>query len=86
METVEVLLICGFNIIAFIVGARIGQKVVKQEKIEVNPVKIVSNSIQEHKIKKEKEEEDEYYKAILHNIDVYDGTSAGQVKVPIRRK
>lgn len=86
MSIVEVLLLCLFNLLSFVIGARIGQKVVKQEKIELNPVKAVNETITEHKVQKEKEEEDEYYNAILHNIDTFDGTGIGQVKVPIKKK
>ena len=86
METILLTITIGFlNLLCFIVGAKVGQKVVRQEKIEISPIKAVNRVIEEHKVKKEKEAEDEYTKAILHNIDVYDGTSVGQVKVPIRR-
>lgn len=88
MEILLVLAIGIMNITCFVVGARLGQKVAKNEKIEIpnlNPVKAIDTIVTEHKQKKEKEAEDEYYKAILHNIDVYDGTNIGQVQVPIRK-
>lgn len=85
MTIIEVLCICVCNLICLIVGTKLGQKVARQEKIELNPVKAVNKAITEHKVQKEKEAEDEYIKAILHNIDVYDGTSVGQVKVPTRK-
>jgi hypothetical protein len=86
METIILtIIICLDSIICFVLGAVIGQKVVRQEKIEINPVKAVNKAITEHKDKKEKEAEDEYYKAILQNIDNYDGTGVGQVKVPVRK-
>lgn len=85
MTIIEVLCLCAFNVLSFVIGAKLGQKVARQEKIELNPVKVVKNTITEHKVQKEKEAEDEYIKAILHNIDVYDGTSVGQVKVPTRK-
>ena len=86
MEIALAIIICLNSVICFIVGAKVGQKVVKGETVEMpNPIKAVSNAIEEHKEKKEKEEVDEYYKAILQNIDNYDGTSAGQVKVPYRK-
>ena len=81
----ELIVVCLSNLLCFVVGAKVGQKVVRQEKIELNPVKAVKNTITEHKMQKEKEQEDEYIKTILHNIDVYDGTSVGQVKVPMRK-
>ena len=85
METILPILTIGvINAFCFVIGAKVGQKVVRQEKIEISPIKAVNKVIEEHKVKKEKEAEDEYTKAILHNIDVYDGTSVGQVKVPRR--
>lgn len=85
MTTIEVLCLCGFNLLSFVLGARLGQKVVKQEKIEINPVKVVKESITEHKEIKAKEEEEEYYKALYQNIDNYTGDSIGQVDIPRRK-
>ena len=90
METIFLVITIGaVNVACFFLGAKIGQKIVRQETIEMpnlNPVKAVNNAITEYKQTKEKEAEDEYYKTILHNIDVYDGTSTGQKKVPFMRK
>lgn len=85
MGIVEVLCLCAFNVLSFVIGARIGQKIVKQEPIEVNPVKAVNKAVEEHKENKEKEAEDEYYKAIYHNIDNYTGDGLGQVDIPRRK-
>lgn len=86
METILLTItICLNSVVCFIIGAKVGQKVVRQEPIEINPVKAVNKAITEHKDKKEKEAEDEFYKAILQNIDNYDGTAVGQVKVPARK-
>lgn len=89
METILlVIAVAVMCIVSFITGAKVGQKVVKGEPVEMpnlNPVKAINNAIEEHKEKKEKEAEDQYYEAILHNIDVYDGTSAGQKQIPIRK-
>ena len=85
MTVIEVLCLLAFNTFSFVVGAMLGQKVVRQEKIEINPVKAVNKAITEHKDKKEKEAEDEYFKTILQNIDNYNGTSLGQQKVPVRK-
>ena len=89
MTTIEVLCICALNLLSvvagLVIGVAMGQKVARQEKIEVNPVKAVKQAVKEHKEVKEKEAEDEYIKAILHNIEVYDGTGVGQVKVPKRK-
>ena len=85
MTTIEVLCLCGFNLLSFVLGARLGQKVVKAEKIEINPIKAVKESITEHKEEKKKEAEEEYYEAIMHNIDNYNGDSIGQVDIPKRK-
>ena len=85
MTMVEVLCLCAFNLLSFIVGAKVGQKIVRQETINLNPVKAVENVITEHKEIKAKEEEDEYFKAIYQNIDNYTGDSIGQVEVPRRK-
>lgn len=75
------------NILCFFVGAKIGQKVVNKETIEIpnlNPIKALDNAKQEKKERKEKEAEDEYVKTIMYNIDNYDGTSKGQKTIPRR--
>lgn len=84
MEAIILVISIGLmNILCFFVGARIVQKIVKQEKIEINPVKVINKAIEERKEIKAKETEDEYYKTIMHNLDVYDGTDTGQLKIPI---
>lgn len=86
MDLLTLVIILLINLASFVIGAKIGQKVSNNERIEVNPVKMIKEEIQEHKEQKVKEEEDNYYNTILHNIDVYDGTSNGQKPVPILRK
>lgn len=73
------------NIICFLIGAKIGQMIVRQETINLNPIKAVDNAITEHKEAKIKEAEDEYLKAIYQNIDNYTGDSIGQVDIPRRK-
>ena len=68
------------NILCFLIGARVGQKVTKGEeiKVTVNPME----AIREHEAKKEAEYERSRFDTILRNIDSYDGTSQGQEDVP----
>ena len=69
------------NVTCFIIGAKIGQKVVRGEKIElpkVNPMEIYK----EHQAKKAAEEEINKLDTIMRNIERYDGTAAGQEDVP----
>lgn len=71
------------NILCFLIGARVGQKVQKQEEIklpELNPVKLH----QEYREKKEQEAKRDRLETILGNIDGYDGTEHGQTDIPGR--
>ena len=82
METILLVIVIGLVCISsFAVGARIGQKVVKNEEIKLptlNPVKVV-NEIRESK---EQQRELEKLKIIAENIDNYDGTGIGQKDIP----
>lgn len=69
------------NVLSFTIGAKIGQKVVKGEKIElpkVNPME----AYREHQEKKALAEELDKIETIMRNIERYDGTEAGQEDVP----
>lgn len=70
------------NVLSFTIGARIGQKVVKGEKIElpkVNPME----AYRELQEKKEVEKEKDKIETIMRNIEKYDGTAKGQEDVPM---
>lgn len=69
------------NIICFFLGAKIGQKVINNEPIKME-IKSPIQKIKEHENKKEIEKQQEIEEIILHNIDVYDGTSLGQKDIP----
>lgn len=74
--------ITGLNVICFLIGAMVGQKVVKGEKIElpkVNPMEIYK----QHQEKKAAEQEKDKLETIMRNIERYDGTAAGQEDVPM---
>lgn len=71
----------GLNVTCFLIGAIVGQKVVKGEKIElpkVNPMQ----AYREHQERKAVEEEKNKIETIMRNIERYDGTAAGQEDVP----
>lgn len=71
------------NVACFFIGAKIGQQVVKGEKLEIpNPVKSVRDDIQSFNERKETNKAQERLDAIAHNIDIYDGTSIGQIDIP----
>lgn len=82
METVLICLVFGAGMLtSFVVGAKVGQKVVKGEKVELplpNPVK----AIREREERREAKAEADRLATILENIENYDGTSAGQKDVP----
>ena len=81
MEILLLLIVSISNIVCFIVGAKIGQKVDKGESIElpsINPME----AIREHQNRREEERERERVETILENIEAYDGTSNGQKEVP----
>ena len=81
MEVV-IILTMGFVCAAcFLIGAKVGQTVTKGEKVEtptINPFK----AIREHQDKKEAENAQNRFDAIMANIDNYDGTGYGQKDVP----
>lgn len=71
------------NILCFFIGAKVGQKVVKNEEITLpNPVKAIKEDIQTYTETKEAAKEQEKLETIAYNIDVYDGTSIGQKDIP----
>ena len=71
------------NIICFFIGARIGQKVVHNEPVVIKtPVEMVKEKIESRAEKREQDKQDELIETIQHNIDIYDGTSAGQKSLP----
>ncbi len=71
------------NILCFLVGARVGQKVVKGEEVVIptaNPLK----AVREREAKREALSEQERIDTIMRNVENYDGTSNGQEDVPRR--
>ena len=69
------------NILCFVIGAKVGQKVSKGESVElpsVNPLK----AYRENESRKEADRQQDRMNTILRNIEGYDGTSTGQMDVP----
>ena len=80
MEILLALVVGTLCIVCFFVGARIGQKVNNEEKLEVpslNPMQ----AIREAKDRKEARREQSMLDTIMQNIEAYDGTGAGQKDV-----
>ena len=68
------------NILCFMIGASIGQKAVKGERIEtpnLNPVTAVQNAVEKY----EEDKKERQLETILDNIDSYNGTAIGQKAV-----
>ena len=83
MSIESMVIIYLMNVICFVLGAKVGQKVVRQEKIEISPIKAVNKVITEHREKEEAKAEKEKLDTILRNIERYDGTSSHQEDVPM---
>ena len=81
MEIVYMLAIGFMCMACFLLGAKVGQKVVKGESIELpDPMK----PVREHRARKEAQMEQSRRDTIMRNIDSYDGTGYGQEDVPSR--
>jgi hypothetical protein len=68
------------NMLCFLIGARVGQKVVKGEEVElpkINPMEVY----REQQERREAQREIDRIDMILRNIDNYDGTPNGQEEV-----
>lgn len=82
MSLTDVVILMGFNLLSFVIGAKIGLNVSRKKDITLNPVKMVSDSIETHKEKKVANLEERKLKTMLENIDNYDGTGFGQKNIP----
>jgi len=83
METVLLILVIGLiNALCFFLGAKVGQKVINQEPIElpkINPIE----AHREYQENKEVRKQQERYQTMLDNINNYNGTSLGQKDIPM---
>ena len=80
MEILLLAVMGAVNIACFIIGARVGQKVVKGEDIKlptINPME----AYREREAKREARAEQDKLEAIMRNIEKYDGTPQGQEEV-----
>ncbi len=78
-----ILVVSMMNLACFIAGAKIGQKVSREEPIEVPIVKPLK-AYREYKEQKHEQHEQDRLTTIMQNIESYDGTSYGQKDVPRR--
>lgn len=73
------------NVLCFILGAKITQKVYEGERVSVeipNPVEAIRKAQEEREAEEMAEAEADKTQTILENIAKYDGTSNGQKDVP----
>jgi hypothetical protein len=80
MEVLTILAVGALCIGCFLVGAKVGMAVKKDEEIKlpsVNPVE----AVKEHINKREAKIEQDRIDKIMQNIERYDGTPNGQVEV-----
>ena len=69
------------SIVSFVIGAKVGQSASRGEPIklpELSPVKAFEERREKDAVKKESKR----LEALMHNIDTYDGTGAGQRDIP----
>lgn len=85
MEVLDFALIMALQgflcICSFIIGAKVGQKIVRGETIE-SPVKSPVEAYREAKNNFEYRREQDRLQTISDNIDNYDGTGIGQKDIP----
>ena len=80
-NTILLLLITGtLNVVCFFIGAKIGQKTSKGEPIEMPTLNLIK-AFRERENERVTKRELDKLETLLHNIDVYDGTSMGQKDV-----
>ena len=79
METLLLIaVVSGMNLLCFLAGARIRQKVDRGEDLKiVSPAEVV----QQREKQKQEDREMAILEAQLQNIDIYDGTSKGQKEI-----
>ncbi len=83
MEIALVLVVGAMCITCFLVGAKVGQTVVKGEDVKlpaINPIE----AYREHENKKHAKMEQEKLDTIMRNIESYDGTGNRQEDLPGR--
>lgn len=81
MEVLLLLVMGMTNILCFMIGAKVGQKVVKGEEIKL-PTLDPMEAYRKHQEKREAEKEQDRLDAIMRNIESYNGTADGQKEVP----
>lgn len=79
---INTIILCLINMFSLLVGVKIGQNSIKGKDIQLNPIKVVKNEINNTKEEKKQSLEKRKLETMLHNIDSYDGTGIGQKEIP----
>lgn len=77
MDIMDIAIVSAFNVLCFVIGAKVGQTVSREEPIELpnlNPIQAIREAHDKREIEREKNRVEK----IMQNIDAYDGTSNGQ--------
>ena len=80
MEALLLAVMGAVNVLCFVIGARVGMAVKKDEEIKlpsVNPAEVVKENINKREAKIEMDKIDK----IMQNIERYDGSPNGQIDV-----
>lgn len=80
MNALLLVLVSALNVVCFVIGARVAQRVSKGESVELpylNPME----AYRKHEAKKTAQMEQDKVDTIMQNIERYDGTSRGQKDV-----
>lgn len=71
--------VCLSNIICLLVGIKAGHTATKSEGVKIsNPIEKAKARREQKELTQEQKQQQEAFKTMMHNIDVYDGTEAGQ--------
>ena len=81
MESLAIVLAVGvMNILCFLVGVNVRQKVDKGESVKVTPPNVVA-AVREHRQQVAADTEKEMFDTILRNVDNYDPYGGGQEEI-----
>lgn len=81
MEMLGIVLAVGaMNILCFLVGVNVRQKVDKGEPVKVTPPDVVA-AVRERKLQVAADAEKEQFDAIMRNVDNYDPYGGGQEEI-----
>ena len=80
MEVLLLAVMAASNILCFMVGAKVGQKVSKGEEVKL-PTMNPMQAYKEHQERREAEKAQDKLDAIMRNLEAYNGTSDGQKDV-----